>query len=270
MQIICVDANRDERERTVAQCRTLPQAPEVLGFACAEDALRWLAHSRVDIALLEIDLPEQDGLALARTLEACRPELPVLFLTSRDDCAVEAFAAHAKGYLLKPASAGELKREIDYALSLRRFSPSPSGERAVVVRTFGEFDLYVDGERVAFARSKAKEILAYLVDRQGGSVRRGNLFAALWEDAEYDRPMQKQLDVMIRSLRMTLEKCGAARILEVKNGSLRVIPELFSCDMYRFMSGERSPMNPYRGEYMSSYSWASPTEAYLDRIIRQL
>jgi len=74
------------------------------------------------------------------------------------------------------------------------------------VHTFGEFDLKVDGETVDFPRTKARELLAYLIDRQGYSVSRANVFAVLFEDKQYDRSMQKQLDVIIRSLRETLRK----------------------------------------------------------------
>ena len=64
----------------------------------------------------------------------------------------------------------------------------------------------IDGETVDFPRAKARELLAYLIDRQGYSVSRANVFAVLFEDKQYDRSMQKQLDVIIRSLRETLRK----------------------------------------------------------------
>lgn len=64
----------------------------------------------------------------------------------------------------------------------------------------------IGGETVDFPRAKARELLAYLIDRQGYSVSRANVFAVLFEDKQYDRSMQKQLDVIIRSLRETLRK----------------------------------------------------------------
>jgi hypothetical protein len=44
---------------------------------------------------------------------------------------------------------------------------------------------------------------------------------------------------------------------------LRVKPDTFSCDAYLFFSGDADTINAYRGEYMSSYSWASMTEGIL-------
>ena len=126
----------------------------------------------------------------------------------------------------------------------------------------------MDGKQVSFPRARAKELLAYLVDRQGSSITRANAFAVLWEDVLYDRPMQKQLDVVIRSLRTTLEEYGVGEILELQRGQLRIRPELLDCDLYHFFDGDIEAVNAYRGEYMSSYPWASLTESYMDRINR--
>ena len=177
--------------------------------------------------------------------------------------AVDAFRLHASGYLLKPVSTERLAAEVDYAMAGRQ---PGLPRRNIIVRTFGEFDVLVDGRPVVFSRARAKELLAYLIDRQGGFVTRANVFAALWEDRLYDRSMQKQLDVVIRSLRTTLEEYGIGDIVEVNRGSLRVVPERLDCDLYRFFKGEIGAVDAYRGEYMSAYSWASLTESYMDNV----
>ena len=64
-------------------------------------------------------------------------------------------------------------------------------------------------------------------------------------------------------MRETLKECGIARIFEMSRGRLRVNPEEFECDVYRFFAGDPEAVNAYRGEYMSDYSWASITEGAL-------
>ena len=83
----------------------------------------------------------------------------------------------------------------------------------------------------------------------------------------YDRAKQKELDVIVRSLKHTLEENGISDIIEIKSGTIRVCPEKFQCDLYDFLKGDVSAVNSYRGEYMSSYSWAMPMEAYIGRHI---
>ena len=90
---------------------------------------------------------------------------------------------------------------------------------------------------------------------------RPELSAVLWEDRPYDRRMQKQLDVYIRSLRETLRQNGIGEMLEMQRGIVRVRPEQFVCDAYLFFSGDSDAVNAYRGEYISAYSWASMTES---------
>ena len=56
---------------------------------------------------------------------------------------------------------------------------------------------------------------------------------------------------------------GISEIMEMEKGVLRVKTDTFVCDAYLFFSGDSDVINSYRGEYMSSYSWASMTEAIL-------
>ena len=71
------------------------------------------------------------------------------------------------------------------------------------------------------------------------------------------------MDVIIRSLRQTLDECGAGDILEMNRGGLRIRPERLDCDAYRFFSGEESAVRSFRGEYMSAYAWSNMMEAYM-------
>ena len=75
--------------------------------------------------------------------------------------------------------------------------------------------------------------------------------------------MQKQFDVVIRSLRDTLHEHGVEDIFELSRGNMRICPEKIECDLYDFIKGDISAVNSYRGEYMNSYSWAAMTEAII-------
>lgn len=257
MKIICVDNEELIVELVKDACLRLPQHPEVFAFTEAAGALDFLTDNEVDIALLDIRMPEMDGLTLAQKVKDASPDTAIIFLTGYSDYAVDAFAMHVSGYLMKPIDEERLRAEVDYALSGRK----PLHIHRIVARTFGEFDLLVDGVTVSFERAKSKELLAYLIDRRGGNVTRAFLFAVLFEEKAYDRAAQKYMDVIIRSLRKTLSKVNAGEILEMSGGLLRVLPEKLECDMYRFMDGDINAINSYRGEYMSAYSWASLTEA---------
>ncbi|MBO5555995.1 MAG: response regulator [Oscillospiraceae bacterium] len=259
MKAICVDDEKLLADHVTKLCRSLPGIDEATSFSSPFAALAWLESHEADLALLDIDMPGMDGMELAVRIKEKSPRTAVVFLTGYSQYAVDAFALHVSGYLLKPVDPERLKAEVEYAFSGRHSDM----HGRVEARTFGNFDLLVDGKPVPFKQAKCKELLAYLVDRQGSSVTRAEAFAILWEDRLYDRPMQKQLDVIIRSLRDTLKENGVEEIFEIKGGAMRIHPEKIRCDLFRFCNGDMSAMNAYRGEYMNGYPWASMTESYM-------
>ena len=263
MNIVCVDDEPLVLRLVVAQCKSLVQAPDVQGFTHTSDALAWLHDHPVDICLLDIDMPDTNGLVLANSIRELHPNVGIIYLTAYDSFAVDAFEQHASGYLLKPVSQERLQAEVDHAIRIQLGQLSIAALSHVLIRTFGTFDLLVDGSVISFGRSKAKELLAYLVDRQGGSVTRREAFSILWSRGAYDRRMQKQLDVVIRSLRATLDEHGVGNIVGLDSGKLFLHTELVDCDLYRFLAGDPQAIRGFRGEYLSQYEWACESEAHL-------
>ena len=259
MRAVCVDDERILMEDTAAMCLALPEIDEVKGFVRARDALDWLDENQADLAILDIDMPDMNGIELAAAIKEKQPETAVIFLTGFPQYAVDAFAVRASGYLMKPVTRERLAADVAYALSGKKRQLTDH----IVVQTFGNFDVFVDGKAVQFKMAKCKELLAYLVDRQGTGATRKEAFAAVWEDRQYDRGMQKQMDVYIRSLRESLRAYGIEDIFELSKGIMRIRPEKFTCDAYLFFRGDSDAVNAYRGEYMSAYSWASMTESMM-------
>ena len=204
MRAICVDDEKILMDHTVSMCSELPQIDEVRGFTKPKEALQWLEDNTADLALLDIDMPTMNGIELAMRIKEKSPDTAIIFITGYSHYAVDAFQVRATGYLLKPITQEMLAKDVEYALS---GMPKKLASH-VLVCTFGNFDVFVDGKPVRFKMARCKELLAYLVDRHGRNVTRAEAFGILWEDRLYDRPMQKQLDVMIRSMRATLQEYG--------------------------------------------------------------
>ena len=214
MNAVCVDDEVQVLKHIVSSCQKIPLLDDVQGFVRPEDALAWATEKQVDLALLDIDLPDMNGLVLAQKLRRIRPEIAIIFITAFSQYALDAYDVHPTAYLLKPFDQTRLAKEVEYALSARTVR-KPSH---ILVQTFGHFEILVDGKTLEFRRSKSKELLAYLVDRRGAGVSRQDAFSVLWEDRLYDVSMQKQMDVVIRSLRDTLQKYGIGDLFERKTG----------------------------------------------------
>jgi two-component SAPR family response regulator len=260
MKVICVDDERIIMEYTVSMLQKMPMIGEVKGFTNATKSLEYLDNNtKVDLALLDINMPDMNGIELAAEMKQKHPDIAIIFLTGYSQYAVDAFAVRATSYLMKPVTEEKLSDEVKYAL----FGNQRKIKAHVTVQTFDGFDIFVDEIAVTFKYARCKELLVYLVDRHGNSVTRAEAFSILWEDKPYNRPMQKQFDVIIRSLRTSLKNYGIDRIFELKRGNMRIRPELFTCDAYRFFSGDIDAVNAFHGKYMAPYAWASMTESFM-------
>lgn len=79
------------------------------------------------------------------------------------------------------------------------------------VQTFGGFEVFVDGSPLLFKRSKAKELLAYLVDRRGASVSNSDARTILWEDGVDSISQKSYFRTIVTELRAALKKSGGRR-----------------------------------------------------------
>ena len=222
-----------------------------------DDALETAKSHPVDVAFLDIQTGGMNGLELAVQLKKIKPDTHIIFVTGYSQYALDAFAMHATGYLLKPVTEEAVNRELTFI-----YKDRPT-DRRIEIRTFGGFDVYVDGQLIRFGRAKSKELLAYLVDRRGLSVTTGEAYAVLFEDAKDTLSGKSYFRTIAHEMIGTLKKANADEILLKSRNSYAVIPEKFDCDYYRFLQGDPVAVNAFQNDYMVSYSWAEIRNAEL-------
>ena len=144
------------------------------------------------------------------------------------------------------------------------------GEKRIKILTFGNFDVFIDGAPLKFERKQSKEILAYLVDKRGTSATYPELAAVLWEDDDYDRTKQKNLQVYIASLVKTLNGVGVNDLILKNRQGILLNTKIVDCDYYSFLEGNTKAINSFTGQYMSAYSWAEFTVGYLENRLEKI
>ena len=119
MRTLIVDDEPLAVERMQILCARIP-ALQVVGTASdGAAALRLIAALTPDLVLLDMTMPEVDGLGVARALAGQANRPAVVFVTAHDDFAVEAFDCDAVDYVLKPVAQDRLERAVERAQARR-------------------------------------------------------------------------------------------------------------------------------------------------------
>lgn len=260
MHILATDDEQSALNILMGAIReAVPQAT-VHGYRNPEEALEFIKETKCEIAFLDIQMREMSGIVLAKKLKELYPKINIVFVTGYSRYANEAFALHASGYVYKPVTADKIVTEME---NLR--TPVKWKDTRVVINTFGSFELVVNGEVVSFGREKAKEMLAYLVDKQGRGATRKELATVLLERDDYSRSTQNYLSKIIKELTVALKRVGVEKILKRGMNSYAVNMDEFACDLYDYEKDDATPdeINRFQGEYMKQYSWAEVTLARL-------
>lgn len=253
LKIIAVDDESAALNKLHKAITKVDEEYDIHCFDDPQDALLYIRdyNYRPDIAFLDIEMYELSGIEVAKELKEITPYTKVIFVTAYSQYALDAFSVRAHGYLMKPVTPEKIQEEIDYANYVIR------NKNRIIIRTFGNFEIFVDGKPLLFKRLKSKEILAYLIDRHGAVCTKKEIAAILWEDEIYSRQRQIYLQTLASELLRALEEVKAEHILIKNHNSYSVDITQFYCDCYSFEKGETEAINAYHGEYMSNYSWGN-------------
>lgn len=263
MKIMAVDDERLALNEFRDTCREIEGIDSVETFPNPIDALEHAATQQVDVAFLDIEMPMIRGIELADRLRKVAPNLKIVFVTGYAKYALDAFGVNAVDYVLKPYTTDTIRRALEKASYIKDKRESPK----IAVKTFGYFDVFVRGKPVVFSSAKSKELLALLVERNGGVVSTEQAITALWRDRDYNEAVQSLFRKVLKSLRSALEEAGAAEIFMDNRNQRSVDTSKFSCDYYDLLNNKPDAEKDYFGKYMSQYEWARETERTLNELV---
>lgn len=114
LRVVVVEDHAVVREGTAELLERDPDLAVVGQSGSGEEALELLRELRPDVALVDVELPGMNGIALARAVAEHIPQTRVLILSAYDDYAyvIEALETGVAGYLLKTASAQEVRNAV--------------------------------------------------------------------------------------------------------------------------------------------------------------
>ena len=225
-------------------------------FSSCSAALAYAAENPVDVAFLDINMRGIGGLGLAEKLMEIYPQCKIIFCTGYEEYAVSAFKLHVSGYLMKPITAEAVQKEIDHIKGVK------AQQKMLEIRCFGNFEVLYNGQVLSFKRTKAKELMAVLVDRKGAGMTAKQICAVLFPENTDDAKNSAYLRQLVLDLKNTLRQIDSEDVLCHDTPYYRIDTNLVKCDYLSFI--ETGKPN-FHGEYMAQYSWAEETCAMLER-----
>ncbi len=192
----------------------------------AADRARTEMGAGLDIALLDINLPDGNGLELARRWRADRRDLVVVFLSAQNDPAlrVEGLEIGAEDYVTKPFELKELTLRLERIMRHRQ-----KNDQGPEMLTFGQLAFWprrfevraADGKVMPLSQKEAA-ILQQLLARRGEVVARDELIEDIWGTESF--PTNRTVDNTIVKLRKWCESDPSAplRIVSVRGVGYRL------------------------------------------------
>ena len=141
MRMLCVD---DEPLMLIMLEKAVREAApdaDIHAFRYQEDLLEDAKKNGCDVAFLDIHMRGMNGVELAKELKAVNPKMNIIFVTGFSEYTGDAMKLHASGYIMKPVTAAEVKRELEDL----RFPIAPKKDALLRVQCFGNFDVFLPG-----------------------------------------------------------------------------------------------------------------------------
>lgn len=263
MRIIVVDDERLALRQFELEIEGITWVELMGTFTNPAEALEYIKGYPVEAAFLDIEMPEMNGLILAEKMREISPDLVIIFISGYEQYTLEALKVKADYYLTKPYESADILEVLERARLL-----CGRQKKRVYFRTFGRFEVFVDGRSVHFPNVKAKELLALCVDHRGGSVSIEEAVDKLWEDRVYDSRVKNLYRKAVMQIRQVLSECGVEDVFSGNRGSCSLDSLKVECDYYQLLQGDPQALREWRftGKYLEEYSWAEETNARLEML----
>ena len=130
-------------------------------------------------------------------------------------------------------------------------------------KTFGNFTLLFGDKVIKFSRTKSTELMAYLIYKNGSSVKTKELIKVLYGAEANSSSNGANLRNLIADIKHTLAELDIQNFFITEYNNFRINPEVIKCDYYDFLAGDSKIIKSFTGEFMSQYDWAEEAKAFM-------
>ena len=246
MRILLVDDEKLQLTRLEESVKSVLPTADIVSYTNPVSALEENKKEKIDIAFLDIEMPQLNGIQLAKALKGINPKVNIVFVTAFNRFALDAMKLRASGFITKPVNEEKVFEEVNGL----RYPVELTPTKKLQIKCFGNFEVFHNGQPLKFSYSKSKELFAYLVDREGSAININELNAILWEEDH-----TSYLRNLISDIQKTLASIGASDVFIKRHNECYIDVTKVDCDAYEYKNNNPEAIRMYRGEYMYQYSW---------------
>lgn len=206
----------DDRELNRAVCSYLTRSGyEATGCLGANEAYDAMYGGTIfDMIISDIMMPEIDGFTFAETVREQNQNIPILFMTARDDFAAKqrGFKAGIDDYMVKPIDLDELLLRMEALLRRARIASSRKLEIGKLVLDAEEYTAYLDGTEIPLT-VREFNLIYKLLSYPKKTFTRSQLMDEFWDSASTSGT--RTVDVYMTKLRDKFARCDEFEIVTV-------------------------------------------------------
>ncbi len=206
----------DDRQLNKTVCSYLNQnGYETVGCLDANEAYDAMYGGTIfDLIISDIMMPGIDGFEFAKTVRELNQEIPILFMTARDDFSAKqrGFQAGIDDYMVKPVDLGELLLRVQALLRRAKIATSHRLEVGKLVLDADERTAYLDGEEIPLT-VREFNLIYKLLSYPKKTFTRSQLMDEFWDSASSSGP--RTVDVYMTKLRDKFSCCEDFEIVTV-------------------------------------------------------
>lgn len=221
----------DDEELSVKRLkRILSQSGEIEvseTFLDPSAAYEFVKTNPINVAFLDIFMPETNGMKLSARLHELDEDINVVFVTGYDEYALQAFELSAVDYLLKPVTAQRLSKTLD---KIKKMNRSVTVQPMIEVHLFNGLKIYrrtEDRELIKLRSPKTEELFAFLVSK--GTVSREEVIDTLWGELEPEKAWKN-----LNSTLYYIRKAIGANYIKASKNEIGIVENSLYCDFYEF------------------------------------
>ena len=249
MRAIVVDDEQLMLKKFIRLSKNIPDLKIAGSFDNAKDAYAFTKDNVIEVAFLDVEMPEVNGIELAKELRKLRKDILIVFVSAYDQYIWEFNRIGGDYYLIKPYDEDTLNLAMERIRLIAQRQ-----KKTLYIQTFGRFLVLKEGKPVPLS-GKAKEILALIVTKRGKEISNEEIYSTLWEERPYDNTNMNVFYNALRRLKNTLKQENIEGLLISARHGQMVNTSMFDCDYYDWQDKNADPDNAFKGEFLSEYSW---------------